>query len=139
MGGSCHRFTSSCGQRDLRPSLPPISEFADCGVRDHLPLRVVGEGVGDPSPRGRPPGGRAPAQSPGVLALAGLWEQKHRGARITPRRQDFSHFPFPTCRSRFLFSGWKMDDFIISGTQQSIWEFGLKRALPLLLTVIHHV
>ena len=86
----------------------------------------MGEGAGDPSPpRGRPPGGRAPAQSPGVRALAGLWEQEHHGARITPRRrQDFPHCPFPTSRSRFLFSGWKMDDFIICGSQQSIWEFG---------------
>ena len=90
------------------------------------PLRVVGEGHGNPSPpRGRPPGVRAPAQSPGVRALAGLWEKELRRVRITPRRrQDFPHCPFPISRSRFLFSGWEMDEFIICGTQQSIWEFG---------------
>ena len=135
MGGSCHG--SHLPVVRGTETLPSFSEFADCGVT----LWVVGEGDGNPSPpRGRPPGGRAPAQSPGVQALAGLWEQKHHGARITPRRrQAFPHCPFPTCHSRFLFSGWKMDDFIICGTQQSIWEFGLKQALPLPLTVIHHV
>ena len=33
--GSCHRYTSSHGPRDLRPSLPSISGLAGYGVRDH--------------------------------------------------------------------------------------------------------
>ena len=68
---SCHRYTSSLASRDSGCSFLPVSELVSFGVRDHGPLWVAGQGVGD---------------SP-LLLRAGLRAGAHPGSTV-PRAWD---------------------------------------------------
>ena len=64
------------------------------GSRTTWPLWVVGEGAGDPSPPwGRPPGGRAPAQPPGVLGIG--WAVGAGTLRMDHSKKETGLFSLP--------------------------------------------
>lgn len=115
MGGSCHG--SHLPVVRGTETLPSFSEFADCGVT----LWVVGEGDGNPSPpRGRPPGGRAPAQSPGVQALAGMWSRniaEHESLQEGDRPFLTALFQRAAADSSLVGGRWTISLFVALGNQ----------------------